>query len=66
MGFFRQEYCRGLPHLSLVTPALQVDSLPLNHQESPKGPTTVKEEVKVLVTQSCLTLCNFMDHSPPG
>ena len=24
------------------------------------------DEVKVLVTQSCLTLCNPMDYSPPG
>ena len=24
------------------------------------------EKVKVLVTQSCLTLCNPMDFSPPG
>ena len=46
MGFPRQEYCCGLPfsspgHLSdtgikPVSPALQVDSLPLNHKGSPE------------------------------
>ena len=24
------------------------------------------ESVKILVTQSCLTLCDSMDYSPPG
>ena len=24
------------------------------------------EKIKVLVAQSCLTLCNAMDYSPPG
>ena len=46
MGLFRQEYRSGLPFplsgdlpypgielVSLVSPALQEDSLPLNHQE---------------------------------
>ena len=45
MGFSWQEYCSGLPFPSLgdlsnseiepVSPALQEDSLPLNHQRSP-------------------------------
>ena len=45
MGFSKQEYCIGLPFPSLgdfpnpgiepVSPALQVDSLPLSHQGSP-------------------------------
>ena len=47
MGFPRQEYWSGLPFPSLgglpdpgiepVSPALQVNSLPLSHQESPKS-----------------------------
>ena len=46
MGFPRQEYWSGLPFPSLedlpdpgiepASPALQVDSLPLNHQGKPK------------------------------
>ena len=45
MGFPRQEYCSGLPFptpgdlpdrgIEVVSPALQVDSLPLSHQGSP-------------------------------
>ena len=48
MGFSRQEYWSGLPCLppgdlpnpgikpeSLMSPALQVDSLPLSHRKSP-------------------------------
>ena len=27
---------------------------------------STRSEVKVLVTQSCLTLCDPMDYSPPG
>ena len=40
--------------------ALQADSLP----SEPPGKPIVK--VKVLFTQSCLTLCDPMDCSPPG
>ena len=31
-----------------------------------KGLVLLKSEVKVLVAQLCLTLCNPMDYSPPG
>ena len=41
------------------SPALQADSLPTEPPGSPQN-------VKVLVTQSCLTLCGPMDCSPPG
>ena len=74
MEFSRQEYWSGLPcpppddlsnpGIEPTSPALQVDSLPLNHWGSPN--TLCKVKVKVLVIQSCLTLCDPMDCSPPG
>ena len=74
MEFSRQEYWSGLPcpppddlsnpGIEPTSPALQVDSLPLNHWGSPN--TLWKVKVKVLVIQSCLTLCDTMDCSPPG
>ena len=30
------------------------------------GKAEIEKKVKVLVAQSCLTLCDPMDHSPPG
>ena len=49
MGFSRQEYWSGFPcpppgdlpnpGIEHASPALQVDSLPLNHQGSPRGPS---------------------------
>ena len=42
--------------------ALQMDSLLLSHQGSPNGIL----KVKMLVTQSCPTLCNPIDCCPPG
>ena len=42
----------------------QADCLPLSHQASPPGLVGVISEVKV--AQSCLTLCDHMDCSPPG
>ena len=75
MGFSRQEYWSGLPCpppgglpnpgvelVLLVSPALQVDSLPLSPWWSPYICMKVKSEV----TQSCLTLCDLMDCSLPG
>ena len=69
MGFSRQEHWSGLPFpppgdflnsrikpKSLVSPALQADSLPAEPSGKPK----------VLVAQSCPTLCDSMDCSPPG
>ena len=48
IGFFRQEYCSGLPFPPLgdlpdpgiepASPVSQADSLPLNHQGSPRSP----------------------------
>ena len=65
-GVFQQEYWSGLPFpspgdlpdsgmepKSSMSPALQVDSLPLNHGGSPK----------VKVAQLCLTLCDPMDYT---
>ena len=43
--------------MSLKSPALQADSL----TSEPPGPS----KVKVLVAQSCLTLCDPMDYSLP-
>ena len=62
---------------SSVSPALQADSLPLDPPGKPKIPhvvekvslcATIRESVKwkVKVIQSCLTLCNHMNCSPPG
>ena len=42
----------------------QADCLPLSHQASPPGLVGVISEVKV--AQSCLTLCDPRDCSPPG
>ena len=75
VGFSRQEYWSGLPYpvsgdllnpgiqpVSSASPALRVDSLPLSHRGSPK----LVDAVLYLVTQSCLTLCDPRDYSPPG
>ena len=61
MGFPRKEYWSGLPFLppgDLPNPYLlhwQADCLPLHHLGNP-----------VIAAQSCLTLCDTMDCSPPG
>ena len=70
MGFSRQEHWSGLPFPSpgdLPDPgmkagslALQTDSLPLSHQGSPFAAAAAKS------LQSCPTLCNPIDGSPPG
>ena len=74
MGFPRQEYWNGLPFpppgdlpdpgiepASAVVPAWQADSLPLSHLGSP-----VKSPCVCSVPQSCVTLCDPVDWSPPG
>ena len=74
VGYSRQEYWSGLPcpfpvdlpnpgieHPSLASPALQADSLALSHLGAP-----LSGYVLCLVTQSCPTLFNPMDCSPPG
>ena len=68
LEFSRQEYFSGLPlpppgdlsdpvikPMSSVSPALQVDSSPAEPSGKPH-----------IITQSCLTLCDPMDCSPPG
>ena len=54
--------CGILPD-QVLNPCL-VDSLPLSHQGSPVY--TFLKYVKLKVTQSCLTLCDPVDCSPPG
>ena len=64
MGFSRQEYCSGLPHLlpgdlpnpgiKPVPPALQVDSLPLSYQGSPGNAMLL---LLLLSRFSCVWLC---------
>ena len=77
MQFSRQEYWSELPlpspgdlsdpRIEPATPTLQADSLP---SESPWKPTSIingtKMYVCVWIDQSCLTLCDPMDCSPPG
>ena len=82
MGFSGQEYWSGLPRpapgdlhdpgIELGSPALQADSLPQSHQESPHIPYGhdifyVFISVKFTsVAKSCLTLCYPMNCSTPG
>ena len=82
MGFSRQEYWSGLPFPSSgdppnpgikpASPALQADSLPLSQKGSPMSDLPHFKViwnslyVKVLVPQSCPTLWDPMDYSPPG
>ena len=73
MGFSRQEYWSGLsfpspgdlpgPGVEPMSPALQVDSLPLSHH----GICLTYSSIQFSsVAQSCLTLCDPMNHSTPG
>ena len=77
MGFSRQEYWSGLScppsgdrpdaeiePSSLVSPALQVDFLPLSHWGSPQNKYILVQLSSV--TQSCPTLCDPMNRSTPG
>ena len=77
MGFSRQEYWCGLPcpppgdlpnpgiePESPMAPTLQADSLLLIHWGSPKMWYTAAAAAKSL--QSCPTLCDPTDGSPPG
>ena len=80
MGFSRQEYWSGLafpspeglpdPGIEPGSPALQADALP---SEPPGKPILFyfilffyQGETESEVAQSCLTLCDRMDYSPPG
>ena len=68
-GIFKQEYWNGLsfpfagdlpdPGIEPRSPALQTDSLHLSYRE-------VLKFTFSSVAQSCLTLCDSMNHSTPG
>ena len=67
LGFHRQEYWSGLPFPSLgdlPNPGIEPESPALQVNFFFYHWTTMRK--KVLVTQSCLTLCNSMDCSHPG
>ena len=73
MEFSRPEYWSGQPFPSLGdlpnpgikprSPALQADSLP---SESPRKPTCHRTAAAAKSLQSCPTLCDPIDGSPPG
>ena len=54
----------GIEPSSLVSPALQVDFLPLSHWGSPWNKYILVQLSSV--TQSCPTLCDPMNRSTPG
>ena len=77
MGFFRQEYwmgchfllqgiflTQGLNPCVLCLLSWQADSLPLHHLGSSKSNTAAAAAAKS--RQSCPTLCDPIDGSPPG
>ena len=70
--FPRQEYWSGLPFPSpgdLPNPGIELMSPALAGRvftTEPPGSPIQNMKVKVLVAQSCLTLCDPMDYSPPG
>ena len=77
MGFSRQEYWSGLPWLpprDLPNPGIKPSSLTFPTLEAGSLPLTITWEVPYSlalvqfssVAQSCLTLCDPMDCSPPG
>ena len=75
MGFSRQEYWRGLPcplpgdlpHPGIYQHLLQLQlgSLQLSHQGSPSKQHQFSSVQFSSVAQSCLTLCDPMNHSTP-
>ena len=72
MGFSRKEYWSGLPlpspgdlpdpGIALRSPALRADALP----SEPPGKPQYTYYTAAKSLQSCLTLCDPMDCSPPG
>ena len=56
----------GIKPASPVAPALQVDSLLLSHVESPFTGNAAAAAAAAKSLQSCPTLCNPIDGSPPG
>ena len=68
MGFSRQEYWSGLPFPSpgnLPDPGIEPRSPTLLQYRLFKTITSLCLKVKVLVTQTCLTLCDPMDSGSP-
>ena len=71
-GILRKEYWNRLsflspgylpnPEIEPGSPALQADSLPLSHQ----GSLLVPAAAAAKLLQSCPTLCDPIDGSPPG
>ena len=67
MGFFRQEYWNGLPFLSpedLPNPGIKTTSPALADRFSTAKP--LRSDQIRSVTQSCPTLCDFMNRSMQG
>ena len=74
MGFSRQEYWSGLPFpspgdlpypgIEPGSPALQTDALPSEPLGKPDVQYAAAAAAKLL--QSCPTLCDPIDRSPPG
>ena len=79
MGFSRQEYRSGLPFpspgdlpdpgIEPGSPTLQADALPSEPPGKPKNVSTyplISAAAAAKSLQSCSTLCNPIDGSPPG
>ena len=78
MGFSRQEYWSGLPFpspgdlpnpgIEPVSPTLQADALPSEPPGKPKNVSTylLISAAVAKSLQSCSTLCDPIDGSPPG
>ena len=76
MGFSRKGYWSGLSFpspgdlpeqgIEPTSPVFPASASGLFYQLSHLGSPNPYPEVKLLVTQSCLTLCDSMDYSPPG
>ena len=76
MGFSRKGYWSGLSFpspgdlpkqgIEPTSPVSPASASGLFYQLSHLGSPNPYPEVKLLVTQSCLTLCDSMDYTPPG
>ena len=70
MGFSRQEYWSGVPSPSpsygLLRANYSIFGKKHISSNSHNSPVRLALKVKVLAAQSCLTLCNPMDYSPPS
>ena len=54
------------PGIELTSPTLQADSLLLSHQGNPSFSNTAVAAAAAKSLQSCPTLCDPIDSSPPG